>query len=106
MAEARTALAAGESQAALRTVRSALFGLIADMRNIVAQGLTASEVDAALAETAVPADQRRALAELLGAIESAEYGSGAATDTQAMIKTALGLIQSLARHLERNGVRE
>jgi BatD DUF11 like domain len=106
MAEARTALAAGESRAALRIVRSALFGLIADLRNIVAEGLTASEVDAALAETAVPADQRRALADLLGEIESAEYGSGAATDTQAMIKTADGLIQSLARHLERNGARE
>jgi hypothetical protein len=106
MAEARTALAAGESLVALRAVRSALVGLIADMRNIVAEGLTASEVDAALESTAVPAGERRALADLLGAIESAEYGSGAATEAPAMIKTAEGLIQSLARHLERNGVRE
>jgi hypothetical protein len=106
IAEARTALAAGDSRAGLRIVRSAIFGLIADLRSIVAEGLTASEVDAALAQTAVPADQRRALADLLGAIESAEYGSGVATEAQAMIKTAEGLIQSLARHLERNGVRE
>jgi hypothetical protein len=80
--------------------------LIADLRNIVAEGLTASEAHAALAETAVPADQRKALSKLLEAIESADYGSGIATEAPAMIETAGGLIQSLARHLERNGARE
>ena len=39
---------------ALRAIRSALIGLIADMRNIVAEGLTASEADTTLAQTAVP----------------------------------------------------
>jgi hypothetical protein len=102
LAEARKVLAEGRSMDALRTVRSALVGLIADMRNIVAEGLTASEADATLARTAVPANDRAQVLRLLDAIESAEYGSGiVATEAPAMIDTAKGLMPSLARHLER-----
>ena len=79
LAEAREALAAGRSTDALRAIRSAVVGLIADMRNIVAEGLTASEADAILAETAVPAAERAEVLRLLEAIESAEYGSGVAS---------------------------
>jgi hypothetical protein len=86
---------------ALRVIRSALVGLIADMRNIVAEGLTASEADATLTQTAVPAVERAEVLRLLGAIESAEYGSGIPFEVPAMIETAEGLIPSLARHLER-----
>ncbi len=105
IAEARKALAEGQSLGALRAVRSALFGLVADLRNIVAEGLTASEADGALAEAGVPAELRNGLSDLLGAIESAEYGSGVTTETPAMIESAERLIQSLARHLGRNGAR-
>jgi BatD DUF11 like domain len=101
LAEARAALGAGQSLVALRSVRSALVGLVADMRNIVAEGLTASETEAALANTTVPEVERKAVLQLLEAIESAEYGSGIATDTGTTIETAQGLIPSLARHLER-----
>jgi len=101
LAEARKALAAGQSMDALRDIRSALVGLIADMRNIVAEGLTASEADATLAQTAVPAAVRADVLRLLQAIESAEYGSGSPSEAAAMIETAEGLIPSLARHLER-----
>ena len=101
LAEARKVLAAGRSMDALRAIRSALVGLIADMRNIVAEGLTASEADATLAQTAVPAVERAEVLRLLEAIESAEYGSGIASEAPAMIETAEGLIPSLARHLER-----
>jgi hypothetical protein len=101
LSEARKVLAEGRSMDALRAIRSALVGLIADMRNMVAEGLTASEADAALAKTAVPAVERAAVLNLLEAIESAEYGSGIASETPAMIETAAGLIASLARHLER-----
>jgi hypothetical protein len=101
LAEARAALAAGQSLLGLRAIRTALVGLIADMRNIVAEGLTAAEVDAALAQTAVPAGEREALLRLLQAIESAEYGSGVESATPQMIDTAKRLIPSLARHLER-----
>jgi hypothetical protein len=101
LAEARSVLAAGRPADALRAVRSAVVGLIADMRNIVAEGLTASEADAALTPTTVPADERAAVLRLLEAIESAEYGSGIASEAPAMIETAAGLLPCLARHLER-----
>ena len=101
LAEARKVLAEGRSMDAMRAIRSALVGLIADMRNIVADGLTASEADATLARTAVPAGDRAEVLRLLEAIESAEYGSGIASEAPAMIETAEGLIPSLARHLER-----
>ena len=102
LAEARKLLAAGRSMDALRAVRAALVGLIADMRNIVAEGLTASEADATLARTAVPAAERAEVLRLLEAIESAEYGSGVASEAAAMLETAEGLIPGLARHLERD----
>ena len=60
LGEARAAMAAGDSLAALRGVRSALLGLIGDFRNVVAEGLTASEADAALAQTGVPVEERKA----------------------------------------------
>jgi len=101
LAEARKVLAAGRSADAIRAIRSALVGLIADMRNVVAEGLTASEADATLAQTAVPAALRAEALRLLESIESAEYGSGIASEARAMIETAEGLIPSLARHLER-----
>ncbi len=86
---------------ALRSIRSALVGLIADMTNMVAEGLTASEADATLAGTALPADERAEVSRLLDAIESAEYGAGMASECPSMIATAERLIPSLARHLER-----
>lgn len=101
LADARKALAGGQSREALRAVRSALVGLIADMRNIVAEGLTASEADAALAQTRVSSDDRAAVARLLEGIESAEYGSGTDAEASAMIENAAALVPSLARQLER-----
>jgi hypothetical protein len=102
LAEARALLADGRSTDALRAARSAVVGLIADMRNIVAEGLTASEADAALAQTALPPGERAAVSRLLESIELAEYGSGARSEAPAMIETATELIPSLARHLARD----
>jgi hypothetical protein len=101
LAEARKAFAAGQSMIALRATRSAVLGLIADMRNIAGDGLTASEADAALANTAVPSDLRSEVLRLLETIESAEYGSGIASEPTATIETAERLIPRLARHLGR-----
>jgi hypothetical protein len=101
LAQARQVLAAGRPMDALRAIRSALVGLIADTRNIVAEGLTATEADATLSGTTVPAEERAEVLRLLEAIESAEYGSGFASEAGAMIAAAERLIPSLARHLER-----
>lgn len=103
LAEAREAQAQGRPREALRAVRSALVGLIADMRDLVAEGLTATDVDAALAQAkGLPETERASVLNLLEAVESAEYGPGVAAEAPAMIETASGLIPSLARHLERS----
>ncbi|HVA47902.1 MAG TPA: BatD family protein [Pirellulales bacterium] len=101
MAEARRALADGRPELALRATRTAVVGLIADSRNIVAEGLTASEADAALAETAVTFDERAEVLRLLESIEAAEYGLGSAAGVSAMIERAEQLIPRLARQLDR-----
>jgi hypothetical protein len=74
--------------------------LIGDMRNIVAEGLTAMEADAILARTAVPAGERAEFMRLLETIEGAEYGSGVASEAPNLIARAESLISSLARHLQ------
>jgi hypothetical protein len=101
LADARKLLAAGRSTDALRAIRSALVGLIADMRNVVAEGLTASEADAALALTPIPAPLRVEVLGLLESIESAEYGSEFAADPGRALERAEKLVPSLARSLER-----
>jgi hypothetical protein len=101
LAEAREALAAGRSVDALEAVRSAVVGLIADMRNIAGQGLTASGADAILAGTAVSAADRTEVFRLLEAIESAKYGSGVASEAPAMIEMAEAIVPRLTRELER-----
>jgi hypothetical protein len=101
LAEARRDLAEGRSREALRAVRAALVGLIADMRNIVAEGLTASEADAVLERTSVSPDNRASVLRLLEAIESAEYGPGAGTEAPAMIDQAVALLPGVARQLGR-----
>jgi BatD DUF11 like domain len=101
LAEAREFLSAGRSVEALRAVRSAVTGLIADMCNIVGEGLTASEADAILSRTAVSAADRAEAMRLLGAIESAEYGSGASSEAPATLETAVAILPRLTRGLER-----
>ena len=104
LADARDLLAEGRSMDALRAVRSALGCLIADMRNIIAEGLTASEVETALAQTSIPDAERAEVLRLLAAIESAEYGSGITSDTSAMIERLAG--SSRAWLAIWNGVRD
>ena len=100
LAEARAALTAGRPEEALRSVRAALVGLIADMRNIVTEGLTATEADAVLLAADVPADERSAVLRLLQSIESAEYGSGRGVEAAEIMATAADLLPGLARNLE------
>lgn len=101
LSQARATLARGQSKEALREVRAALIGLIADLQNRVAEGLTTADAAAALAETAVPAESRDALLKLLESIESAEYGGGSAADPAQAIESAQALVTQIAPHLER-----
>jgi hypothetical protein len=101
LAEARATSASGPTPAALRSIRAAVVGLVADMRNLVAEGLTAAETDALLAQTAVPTETRDEVRCLLEAIESAEYGSFRGSESAALFEQAESLIPRLARQLER-----
>jgi hypothetical protein len=102
LADARAELAGGRSLESLRSVRGAVVGLIADMRNIVAEGLTSTEADAALDTAGVQSDLRNEVSRLLAAIESAEYGSASAIDVPQTIAAAERLVPTLARQLERS----
>lgn len=101
LADARAVLAEGRSTDAVRAIRSALLGLVADMRSMVAEGLTAGEAESVLGQTAIPAGELAELRRLLQEIEAAEYGAGSGSEARAMIDEAERLIPSLARHLER-----
>jgi len=102
LAEARSSLADARPEAALRAVRAAVVGIIADMRNIVAEGLTAADADAALAQAGVAEDQRETVLRLLQSIESAEYGSGSASEASNLVEAAAAIVPRLARSLERS----
>lgn len=75
--------------------------MIADLRNIVAEGLTATETDAILTRSAVPAADRAEVLHLLETIESAEYGAGMSSEAPALIERAEAIVPSLVRHLQR-----
>jgi hypothetical protein len=100
LADARKALSESRSKDVLRGVRDALVGLIADMRNISAAGMTAHEADAALTAAAVSAQPKQETVRLLESIEAAEYGTAGALDLQATVDSAGKLIEQLHRELE------
>jgi hypothetical protein len=102
LSDARKDLAQGRAGDALRKVRSALLGLIADSRNMVAEGLTPSEANAELARTSVAAETRAAVARLLDVVESAEYGGSAGPEAPIVIEEAAALIPNLVRQLARD----
>lgn len=95
----------GKSQDALREVRSAIVGLIADITNGVAEGMTAADVAAALSMASVPGEDRMVVLTLLESIEGAEYGAGDAADAAAAVRTAKPLIDRISPFLERSAGR-
>jgi hypothetical protein len=101
LASARESLSQGSAHEALRHVRSAIIGFIADTRNKVADGMTTSGAADALSEASVPADDHVAILRLLDSIESSEYGGGRSADPATAIEIATSLIARIAPHLER-----
>ena len=85
----------------MRTCRGSLLGLIADLRNLVAEGLTAADADLVLEKSAVSLEERREIRRILEAMESAEYGSGDLGETVEILNAVDRLLPSLARRLER-----
>ncbi len=101
LADARSLVQKGQQAEALRQVRSAIVGMVADMQNRVAEGLTAADVNTTLTAASVNEDDRTAIVKLLESIESAEYGAGQSTDPITAIEEASRLISRIAPLLER-----
>ena len=100
LADARSLVVKGQHKEALRQVRSAIIGLVADLQNRVAEGLTAADVNTTLAGASVNDEDRMAIVKLLESIESAEYGAGQSADPIVAIEDAAKLITRIALRLE------
>lgn len=87
---------------AARHVRGALLGLIADLRNRPAAGLTASDATQELKAAAVSTDLSKRTVDLLETLEALEYAPQSAGDLAAHIRTAASLVPELHRALEKS----
>ena len=101
LAEARGVLGRGDTQRAMREVRSSIIGLVADSYNRVSEGLTTADVEQLLASAKVAEDERRTIRGLLESIEASEYGAGLSKDPPATIEDASKWIARIAPLLER-----
>lgn len=98
LAEARAAAQAGRKEDALRAVRAALVGLLADMRNRPAAGMTSQEAAVELRSAGVAAETAAQAVRVLESIEALEYGS-AALDAEALQATVEELLPRLQKEL-------
>jgi len=105
LSEASQLVSDGQSKVALRRIRSAFVGLVADTKNRVIQGLTTSDVETALVDASVSETDRLATRHLLESIENAEYGAGDTIDVAAAIESGRSLIDRISPLLERSAVR-
>lgn len=92
----------GQSKEALRKIRSAFAGLVADTKNRVTEGMTTVDVENALADASISETDRSAIRSLLESIENAEYGAGDAINVASAIKSATSLIERISPLLERS----
>ncbi len=93
---------AGQSKEALRIVRTAIVGLVADVKNSVGEGLTTADVDQALSEALIPETDRTSVVQLLRSIEDAEYGGGNSLEAASAIQSATLLVERIGPVLERS----
>ena len=91
----------GQTRDALRQIRAAIAGLIADMNNLLADGLTTADIIRILQEAGVPEADSMATQKLLTAMEDAEYGGGTAAGQAATLDQAGALIARISPILER-----
>ncbi|WP_397569813.1 BatD family protein [Schlesneria sp. T3-172] len=101
LSEARSLTGKGDAKVALRTLRAALIGLIADLKNRVADGLTSADVREILAGSSVTEEDRAAVIRLLESIESAEYGGAQSVQIEEAMGETSRLIGRLTSGLER-----
>ena len=95
----------GQSGEALRRIRVALLGLVADTQNLVAEGLTAADVGRILQKAGVSDVDQRAVTQLLETLESAEYGGGENVSVPSSLENAEKLIDRISPVLQRRSPR-
>jgi hypothetical protein len=110
MAQSRLATASqfekdGKPPEALRQIRAALMGLVADTQNLVAEGLTSADVGRILQTSGVPEVDQKAVIQLLETIEGAEYGGGDSVNVPSSLEIASKLIDSISPVLQRRSLR-
>lgn len=101
LTEANLLLTEQQPKEALRRIRAAFVGLVADTRNQVTEGLTPNDVDRALVDATVSETDRSSVQNLLESIENAEYGSGETIDVAESLRTARSLVDKIGPLLER-----
>jgi hypothetical protein len=99
LADARAALTNGKTGDTASTVRAAVAGMIGNMLDLPAAGMTAHEAGQILEKAAVNGTTRTQAVELLETIEALEYSPGAGHDHAALIARAEALLPQLQREL-------
>ena len=100
--EAKQMQSTGQTRDALKQIRAAIAGLVADMNNLLADGLTTADIIRILQEAGVPEADSMATQQLLTAMEDAEYGGGTAAGQAATPDQAGALIARISPILERS----
>ena len=95
----------GQRGEALRQIRVALLGLVADTQNLVAEGLTAADVGRILQKAGISDVDQRAVTQLLETLESAEYGGGENVSVPSSLENAEKLIDRISPVLQRRSPR-
>ena len=95
----------GKPKEALRQIRTALLGFVADTQNLVAEGLTAADVGRTLQKAGVSDVDEREMTQLLESLESAEYGGGESVSVPSSLENAEKLIDRISPVLQRRSSR-
>ena len=95
----------GKPREALRQIRAALLGLVADTQNQVTEGLTSADVRRILQTAGIPEVDQKAVNQLLETIEGAEYGGGDTVNVPSSLEIAGQLIDSISPVLQRRSRR-
>ncbi|MFO0999424.1 MAG: BatD family protein [Planctomycetaceae bacterium] len=95
----------GNPGAALRQIRAAILGLVADTQNLVAEGLTAADVGRILQKAGLSVVDQAAVTQLLESLEGAEYGGGEHLSVPSSLDNADKLIDRISPVLQRRSPR-